>query len=52
MRFAVLLLLLSIAVRADHIAIPNPLSNNTVADADAVQDNFDALVADDLKTRL
>ena len=46
MRFAVLLLLLSIAVRADQIAIPNPLRNNTVADADAVQANFDALSAE------
>ena len=46
MRFALLLLLLTITVRADQIATPNPLSNDTVADADAVQANFDTLIAE------
>lgn len=31
---------------ADQITIPNPLSNNSVADATAVQGNFDALAAE------
>jgi hypothetical protein len=46
MRFAFFLLLLSITVRADQITIPNSLSNGTVANANAVNANFDALAAE------
>ena len=46
MRFALFFLLLSITVRADQLTIPNELSNNTVANADAVKANFDALAAE------
>jgi hypothetical protein len=46
MRYALFLLFLSISVRADQLTIPNALSNNTVADADAVDTNFDALVTE------
>ena len=46
MRFAVFFLLLSIPVRADQLVLPHPLSNNTVADAEAVQANFSILIAE------
>ena len=37
-------LLFSGALCADTVSVPNTLSNNTPADADDVQENFQALV--------
>ena len=42
----VLLLFLSSFAFADQITIPNPLTNNTVADAEAVQYKFNILVSE------
>ena len=46
MRVFVVLVLLSVTAKADQISIPNTLSNNTVADAIAVQENFDTLASE------
>ena len=44
MHFAVLLLLISVTARADQVSLPHTLANNTVANAENVQANFDTLV--------
>ena len=41
---AAFLLVISCSVSADDVAVPNTLSNNSVADADAVRQNFQTLV--------
>ena len=46
MKRVALLLCLTPFAFADQITIPNPLSNNSVADAIAVQENFDTLLAE------
>ena len=43
MRRLTIILLLSLPAFAQDISLPHNLSNNTVADADAVMDNFNAL---------
>ena len=44
MHFAVLLLLISVTARADQVSLPHTLANNTVANGENVQANFDTLV--------
>ncbi|MDA8555025.1 hypothetical protein N9K98_07410 [Luminiphilus sp.] len=46
MKRVALLLCLSHFAFADQITIPNPLTNNTVADANAVQANFDVIASE------
>ena len=42
--FALLFLAVSASASADQLSLPNVLSNNAVADATEVNENFDALV--------